>query len=142
MSKLLTDIAKMLSARDDVELLSNTPTITGVQIKRIWRHHVYNPDSMSPHETYRWSYHGQAFLIEDPEWKKLPEGGRELSKRQSDLALRLGRVGCLVVFPETMDAVMELFGPVPRDIDEYHRRQQHKTVPPSRQPNAMFPGGQ
>lgn len=141
-SKLMSEIARILSAREDIELYENTGTrISGVQIRRIWRHHVHNPDSMSPHERFFWDYHGQAFFIEEPQYKKTEDGKEELIKRQRDFANRYGRVGAAVIFPKSLDGVFNVLGSQPQDIEEYIKRQQHKTVAPSRQPTPYAPGG-
>lgn len=142
MSKLIADIQRMLENRADIALYETSPTrLAGVQICRVWRQIIFNPDSMSPHERMLWHYYGQNFHIEEPQYKQREDGERELVKRQRDFAAKLGRVSSIVLFPKSIDDVLEVIGREPHDVDEYIRRQENKPRPKPTQPTPYTPGG-
>lgn len=92
--------------------------IVGVQLKRTWRKHIYNPDSFSPHEREYWEYYGQAFIIEEASLNK----HFELDPAQLLLQADMEEVATIVVLATKFDEMIEALGREPNNVEEYLER--------------------
>lgn len=119
MRSLLSQIRSMLENRDDIELLEGpTDTIQGVQLRRAWELKVLNADGFSPVEKQQWHYYAQGFLIQEPRENKKGE----LQHEQRQMASKFWRLSCIVIYPKSIDDVINHLGPVPENFPDYLAR--------------------
>lgn len=121
---LMDKIRTMLQERADITLIdpaaTDNPAIRGIQLRRSWCLTILNPDGFSPVERQHWHYYGQFFHIEEPRFTKK----KGMVAEQRDLAAHIGRVGGLIIFPTTIDDVIDYLGPEPENIQDYLARRE------------------
>jgi hypothetical protein len=117
---LLDKVARMLENRADIIFLTSDDdaVLQLSQLRRIWNKYVINPMGMTPVEREEWYYFSQTILITLPRFNTK----KEMVQEQRDMAHEFGRLGVEVIFPTSLDCVIDRLGSEPQDFKDYLAR--------------------